>query len=87
VEPVNVFLGPPYPDFERRPEDLLGLIAGLQRKVTPGSVLVVQAEQTPVLDELPHRPSWEDRRYGRNHLLIWVKEATDHAALSDVEQP
>src|SRR5262249_37381228 len=64
VGPVNVSLGPPSPDFDRRPEALLGLIAGLQRKVAPGSVLVVQAEQTPVLDELPDRASWEDRRYG-----------------------
>jgi 16S rRNA (guanine(966)-N(2))-methyltransferase RsmD len=87
AEPVNLFLGPPYPDFERRPEALLALIADLQQKIASGSVLVVQAEQTPVLDELPDRASWEDRRYGRNHLLIWVKETTDHAALSDVEQP
>jgi 16S rRNA (guanine966-N2)-methyltransferase len=87
TEPVNVFLGPPYPDFERRPEALLALVADLQRKIAPGSVLIVQAEQTPVLAELPDRASWEDRRYGRNHLLIWVKEATDHVALSDVQQP
>jgi len=43
--------------------------------VAPGSVLVVQSEQTPALAELPHREQWEERRYGRNHLLIWVKEA------------
>jgi 16S rRNA (guanine(966)-N(2))-methyltransferase RsmD len=71
--PVNLFLGPPYPDFERRPEELLTLIAELQRKSAPGSVLVVQAEQTPLLDELPHREAWDRRHYGRNQLLIWVK--------------
>jgi 16S rRNA G966 N2-methylase RsmD len=87
AEPVNVFVGPPYADFERRPEALLALAADLQQKIGPGSVLVVQAEQTPVLDELPNRASWEDRRYGRNRLLIWVKEAADHVALSELEQP
>jgi 16S rRNA (guanine(966)-N(2))-methyltransferase RsmD len=87
AEPVNVFLGPPYADFERRPEALIALVADLQRKVAAGSVLIVQAEETAALDELPDRSSWEDRRYGRNHLLIWVKEAADHAALSDLEQP
>jgi 16S rRNA (guanine(966)-N(2))-methyltransferase RsmD len=86
-EPVNAFLGPPYPDFGRRKEALLALIAHLQRELAAGSVLVVQSEQTPVLDQLPDRENWEDRRYGRNHLLIWVKEAIDHAPLSKVEQP
>jgi hypothetical protein len=27
-----------------------------------------------VLDELPAREEWEERRYGRNLLLIWGKE-------------
>jgi 16S rRNA (guanine(966)-N(2))-methyltransferase RsmD len=75
AEPVNVFLGPPYPDFLRRPDDLLALVSDLQRKVAPGSVLVLQTEQTPFLDQLLDRPRWDLRRYGRNLLLIWVREA------------
>jgi 16S rRNA (guanine(966)-N(2))-methyltransferase RsmD len=74
AEPVTVFISPPFADFERRPEELLRLTGELQQKVNPGSVIVLQAERTPVLDELPARPEWEERRYGRNHLLIWVKE-------------
>src|SRR5215467_2111609 len=35
-EPVNVFLSPPFADLERRPDDLLALVAGLQQKVRPG---------------------------------------------------
>jgi 16S rRNA (guanine(966)-N(2))-methyltransferase RsmD len=73
-EPVNVFLGPPYPDLERRPEALLALIGALQEKLAPGSVLTLQAEQSPVLDGFADRASWDTRRYGRNMLLIWVKE-------------
>ena len=58
-------------DLERRPEDLLSLVAGLQRKMAAGSVLVLQAERSPVLDELPDRERWDQRRYGRNCLLVW----------------
>jgi 16S rRNA (guanine966-N2)-methyltransferase len=74
AEPVTVFISPPFADFEHRPEELLRLTGELQQKVQPGSVIVLQAERTPVLDELPARPEWEERRYGRNHLLIWCKE-------------
>jgi 16S rRNA (guanine(966)-N(2))-methyltransferase RsmD len=74
AEPVNVFVSPPFPDFERRPEEMLQLIAALQEKVAPGSVVVLQAERAPLLDELPGLTEWEERKYGRNLLLIWVKE-------------
>jgi 16S rRNA (guanine966-N2)-methyltransferase len=73
-EPLNVFLSPPFADLERRPDDLLGLVAGLQQKVRPGSVLVLQSETHVPLEPLPAAEQWERRRYGRNELLIWVKE-------------
>ena len=72
--PVNLFLGPPYLDLERRPEALLRLIADLQAKVAPGSVLVVQAEKQFAPEQLPAAGQWDVRTYGRNRLLIWVKE-------------
>ena len=31
------------------------------------------------------REQWEDRRYGRNHLLIWVRESPEPAAESNGE--
>lgn len=74
-EPVNLFVSPPFADLERRTEDLVQLIAVLQRKAHPGSVLVLQSERGVKLDALPLREQWEERHYGRNHLLIWVKEA------------
>lgn len=73
AEPCHVFLGPPYPDFERRLADLLLLIADLQQKVGSGSVLVVQSEKTMDMGKLPGGDAWEVRRYGRNQLLIWIK--------------
>src|SRR5262249_14577077 len=83
AEAVNVFISPPFADFERRPDDLLRLVAELQKKVAEGSVLVLQTEHGVPLDELPGREQWEDRRYGRNHLLIWVKEAPPAAPSED----
>jgi 16S rRNA (guanine(966)-N(2))-methyltransferase RsmD len=72
-EPVTIFLSPPFRDFEARLDELLGVIAALQQRVRAGSVIVLQAESHALLDELPLRTEWDERRYGRNHLLIWVK--------------
>jgi 16S rRNA (guanine966-N2)-methyltransferase len=74
-EPVTVFLSPPFADFERRRDDLLSVVAQMQEKVQPGSVIVLQSESKATLDELPARANWDERRYGRNVLLIWVKES------------
>lgn len=74
AEPVVVFLSPPFADFERRLDDLLGLVGELQRKVQPGSIVVLQSERGVPLDELPDRLRWDERGYGRNQLFLWVKE-------------
>jgi 16S rRNA (guanine966-N2)-methyltransferase len=72
AEPVVVFFSPPFADFERRLDELLALIGELQRKVAPGSVLVLQSETGAPLDALPDRAAWDERRYGRNQLFFWV---------------
>jgi 16S rRNA (guanine(966)-N(2))-methyltransferase RsmD len=73
-DPVTVFLSPPFRDFEHRLEELWNVIAQLQERVQPGSVIVLQAESKAPLDDLPARADWDERHYGRNHLLLWVKE-------------
>jgi len=73
-EPVTIFLGPPFPDFERRPEALFEALAELQQKIAPDSVLVLQNEKTWAPDGLPDPEHWEHRQYGRNRLSLWVKE-------------
>lgn len=75
TEPVTVFIGPPYPDFERRPEDLFALVAGLQEKLPIGSVLVLQSERALPWERMPGPGAWDQRMYGRNQLAFWVKEA------------
>src|SRR5262245_52918451 len=75
AEPVTVFVSPPFADFERRPDEFLALVAELQDRTAPGSVLVLQSEKNALAGPLPRAAEWEERRYGRNVLLIWVKEA------------
>jgi 16S rRNA (guanine966-N2)-methyltransferase len=76
-EPVNVFLSPPFADFERRMDDFLGLVVTLRRKIEPESVLVLQTEKNVLCDRLSDFAAWDVRHYGRNDLLIWVKEASE----------
>jgi 16S rRNA (guanine966-N2)-methyltransferase len=78
-EPVTIFLSPPFIDFERRPDDLFGLVGQLQQRSADGSVLVLQAESSADLAGLPDRDAWDERRYGRNLLLIWVKETAEES--------
>jgi 16S rRNA (guanine(966)-N(2))-methyltransferase RsmD len=73
AEPVNVFVSPPFIDFQRRADELLELVAKLQKKVAAGSVIVVQTEKHAGQERWSELADWEERRYGRNILLLWVK--------------
>jgi 16S rRNA G966 N2-methylase RsmD len=70
-----VFISPPFADFERHPVELHTLITKLRQHVAPSSVVVLQAEESEFLDTLPGRNEADERRYGRNRLLFWVKAA------------
>lgn len=82
AEPVNVFISPPFIDFEERPETLINTTRTLQAKVAEDSVIVVQTERVTGRDHTAGYEDWEERRYGRNVLLLWVKES----ALADVSE-
>jgi 16S rRNA (guanine(966)-N(2))-methyltransferase RsmD len=85
--PVNVFVSPPFPDLEQRPDDFRRLIEGLQAKLPAGSVLTVQVEDTFDPAALPDAGRWEQRRYGRNVLLFWEPAADEPpAALGAAEE-
>ena len=75
AEPVSVFVSPPFADFERRPVELHAVITELRQRVAPTSVVVLQAEESEFLDTLPGRNEADERKYGRNRLLFWVKAA------------
>lgn len=72
AEPITVFLSPPFGDFERRPEELYAVLKELRQRVPPGSVVVLQAEESDFLEKLPGRSDADERKYGRNRLLFWV---------------
>ena len=74
-EPVNLFISPPFADFERRQGDLLTLKATLERKVADESVIVLQTERHAGQELWSEFVNWEERRYGRNLLLLWVKDS------------
>jgi len=84
AEAVTVFLSPPFADFDRRLDDMLGLVGQLQERLHVGSVLVLQSERGAPLDELPGH-KWDARTYGRNVLQIWVKEPPPSADARAVE--
>jgi 16S rRNA (guanine966-N2)-methyltransferase len=73
-EPVNVFLSPPFADFGRRPAEFLALVRQVQEKVASGSVVVVQGERNAIEDAKTVFAGWDIRQYGRNELMIWVRE-------------
>jgi 16S rRNA (guanine(966)-N(2))-methyltransferase RsmD len=85
AEPLTAFLSPPFADFQRRPDDLFGLVGELQQKAEAGSVIVLQGEKGAPLDDLPARAEWEERSYGRNLLAIWVKETESAGAEANGE--
>lgn len=76
-QPITVFISPPFADFDERLDELLDLIGRLQERVAVDSVIVLQSEKTSVLDELREREKWDERHYGRNSLLFWVKETEE----------
>ena len=74
---MTVFFSPPFADFERKLDELLTVIRTIQERVPADSVLVLQSEKTALLGTLPDQQRWDERKYGRNHLLFWVKEAVE----------
>jgi 16S rRNA (guanine(966)-N(2))-methyltransferase RsmD len=71
--PVNIFISPPFADYERRLDSLQLLLSELEQKAAPGSVMVLQGEKGEGFDGLLNAHEWDLRHYGRNILAIWVK--------------
>jgi 16S rRNA (guanine966-N2)-methyltransferase len=82
-EPLNLFLSPPFADLTNKIDEFVQLTALLLAKLPFGSVLVIQAEQGFAYEELPDVAAWDVRRYGRNLLLICVKELADAKVQAD----
>lgn len=52
-EPWLVFLSPPYSFYLERTEEILELLAGIIRRAPPSSLLVVEADDTFAMEQLP----------------------------------
>jgi 16S rRNA (guanine(966)-N(2))-methyltransferase RsmD len=78
-EPVNIFISPPFADFKHRLEDLTAMAAQLQSKAPEESVLVIQTEKLSGQEHWAQFGDWEERRYGRNLLWLWVKDTPEIA--------
>jgi 16S rRNA (guanine(966)-N(2))-methyltransferase RsmD len=72
-EPLNVFLGPPYREFERHFDALVWLVTALQQKAPSGSVVILQSDKVFPAEKLPDAGRWDVRRYGRTQLAFWIK--------------
>ncbi len=72
-EPVNVFVGPPYREFEENFPAIFHLLGSLQKRLAPGSVLVIQSDERFPAEELPDPDQWDVRQYGRTQLAVWVR--------------
>jgi len=72
-QPINVFLSPPFADLEERAEDFLTMVQTLMDKIPPDSTLTIQGETGFPETKLPDAGAWDNRKYGRNMLFIWVK--------------
>jgi 16S rRNA (guanine966-N2)-methyltransferase len=71
TEPVTIFLGPPFPDFDDRQQELMGVVAVILAKLPPDSVFAIQSEKAFDPELLPEPEGWRHRVYGRNRLSLW----------------
>jgi 16S rRNA (guanine(966)-N(2))-methyltransferase RsmD len=86
TEPVIVFMGPPYQEFEKHGDAIQWLITTLQQQCPAESVLIVQSDKHFDSELLPSSGTeggWDVRRYGRTQLAIWVKPRNQESEVRD----
>lgn len=72
-KPLNLFLSPPFKDFEDKMPEFVKLIRLLWDKLPDESVMTIQGENEFPIDQIPEIEAYDYRKYGRNLLLIRVK--------------
>jgi 16S rRNA (guanine(966)-N(2))-methyltransferase RsmD len=66
-----VFCSPPYALYRERLGDMLGLIERIVIESPPGSVLVVEADESLDFAQLPQQDAWDVRSYPPAEIGIW----------------
>ena len=72
-KPLNLFLSPPFKDFDDKMPEFVKLIQLLWGKLPDESVMTIQGENEFPIDQIPEIEAYDYRKYGRNLLLIRVK--------------
>jgi 16S rRNA (guanine966-N2)-methyltransferase len=70
VEPVVVFLDPPYREYESHPERIRELLAGMVARLPDGSTMVVEFDKRLDPGLLPDADAWDLRRYGGTRIAV-----------------
>jgi 16S rRNA (guanine966-N2)-methyltransferase len=83
TEPVTIFLGPPFPDFDDRQQELMAVVAIILAKLPPDSVFAIQSEKAFDPELLPEPESWRHRVYGRNRLSLWRSPGPAESAVAE----
>jgi 16S rRNA (guanine966-N2)-methyltransferase len=77
-QPTIVFLGPPYPLFDKERLQMFELVAGIQKELKPGDYLVFQYPRFVKPEELPLAEDWwRMRHYGKTRIGIWTPVPPD----------
>jgi 16S rRNA (guanine966-N2)-methyltransferase len=72
LEPVVVFIDPPYADYENHPERIGKLLEGLVRTLPDGSIISSESSRKLEIEILPDPEAWDVRRYGGTQLAIRI---------------
>lgn len=80
-QPSIVFLGPPYPLFDKERKRMLELVECIQKELQDGDFLVFQYPRFVAPEELPRGENWiRMRQYGKTRIGIWTPVvAPEHA--------
>jgi 16S rRNA (guanine966-N2)-methyltransferase len=84
--PLAVFLDPPYRDYELHRRPMSQLLVGLVDRLSPGSLIALEAGRQLDGQIIPEIDRWDIRRYGDTRIAIRI--LADHSPeLLDGETP
>jgi 16S rRNA (guanine966-N2)-methyltransferase len=73
--PMNVFLDPPYRDYEQHPKKIRTMLSTLVERLPKCSTIVAEAGARAVPELLPDPELWDLRRYGGTVVAIRTLDA------------
>lgn len=72
-----VFLGPPYPDFEKHLDKMMDMVATVQGRLGDADLLVLQFPRFVEPAKLPDFENWfRLRHYGKTRVGVWQRNSS-----------